>query len=157
MTIQRADARFVLSHPVDSVAVLGPREGWEQALAMAGVPVTGVDSGPDLVVASTGAAGEALASGARSVLVEGRVRARPAPADPPRRRLLTLPALDEPRLIVPLDQRASLRYALGVLARRRWRRARGRCPMCGYRLVGGAGCPECGAGYAVSGDVDPAR
>ena len=126
MTIQRADARFVLSHPVDSVAVLGPREGWEQALAMAGVPITGVDSGPDLVVASTGAAGEALASGARSVLVEGRVRARPAPADPPRRRLLTLPSLDEPRLIVPLDQRASLRYALGVLARPKaaWKRAR---------------------------------
>lgn len=124
----------------ETALVLDELNGWEEGLRSAGVTV-GATGRPDLVVADAAHVAAAVASGAPTVLLEGRGAARAlAGSFPHVERYLSIPSLAAPHLILPLGHRAAADYAvrnwsLGVsLVRRarnqaaRWLLARGALP-----------------------------
>jgi len=97
-------------------------DGWPEGLGEAGTDV--LDKGaraPDLVVAPVRASAAALASEARSVILEGRNGARKLrPAYPNVQRFLPIPDSLEPQVLVPLDRPQMTQYVL-----RHWTLPRG--------------------------------
>lgn len=120
MSLRRIDIRFALPHAVRRAAVLGV-EDWRDALAEAGVELA--ESGElDLAVAPVGLGEEAVALGARAVVLEGRggvgaLRGTGYHAV----RYLPLPSVAAPDLLLPLTRDAPVAYAL-----RTWRPAESR-------------------------------
>jgi hypothetical protein len=107
--------------------VIGGLEEWCRGLEQAGVAVT--DSAPrrapDLAVAPAPLARSALATGAEMLLLEGRVP-RDVQIAASTRQLLARPGLEQPSLLIPLDDPLVSCYAVehwSVLDRR-WKVAR---------------------------------
>ncbi|HEY7694389.1 MAG TPA: hypothetical protein VH816_18785 [Gaiellaceae bacterium] len=117
-SVARADLRFVLASPVRSAVVLGDLAPWTEALAFAGVQVDDRARRPDVAVAPVGLARSALATGAPTIVLEGRAFHRLSRAGFAVRRYLPLPSIEAPGLILPTGDAAPVRYAL-----RRWRPA----------------------------------
>jgi Phosphotransferase enzyme family len=112
VSLHRVDARFVLPEPIKTAFVVGDR-GWRDGLAAAGVEVVADPSGTDLVVASSRDIHMALAMGSPAVIVEGRdsaARMRHAGYAPTR--VLPLPGVETPTLLLPLDQPNAAAYAI---------------------------------------------
>jgi hypothetical protein len=112
VSLHRVDARFLLPEPVTTAFVVGDR-GWRDGLAAAGVRVVTDPSGADLVVASSRDARTALAVGSAAVILEGRgtlARMRHAGYAPIR--VLPLPGVETPTLLLPLDQSRASWYAI---------------------------------------------
>ena len=82
----------------------------------------------DLAVASAGSAGDAAATGAGMVVVEGARRPSLGSQALATRAFLALPSVEEPTFFLPLDCRAALRYALteSLAPPVRWKRLRNR-------------------------------
>ncbi len=102
-------------------------QGWKAGLASAGIDVTGeAAERPDLAVAPARLAAEALATGARSIILEGSRRRALEGAGFRARRHVLRPTRQRPTLALPLDQRAAVAYALKhwSVVDRRWKRAR---------------------------------
>jgi Phosphotransferase enzyme family len=129
VSLHRVDPRFVLPHRVRRAVVLGGLEEWRAGLVSAGIEVLDETSDgrpPDVVVAPARLAGEARSTRARSIIVEGS-RERPFRGGEYRaRRLLLRPTRERPTLALPLDQPASVLYALErwSVVDRRWKTAR---------------------------------
>jgi hypothetical protein len=122
------DARFLLPREPRSALVLGGLDGWAGGLAAAGLEVArGAGArGPDLAVAPARMARRAVATGAPMIVLEGAIRPRLAGAGLDVRRLLARPGVDEPSLLLPLDDPVVAPYAVerfGVVDRR-WKLAR---------------------------------
>ena len=112
MSLHRVDARFLVDEPVTTAFVVGDR-GWRAGLEAAGVPISTEPDGADLVVASSRDAGAALAAGGAAVILEGRseaARMRRAGYIPTR--VLPLPAIETPVLLLPLDRPNASAYAI---------------------------------------------
>jgi len=129
VSLHRVDPRFVLSHRVSRAVVLDGLEEWRAGLESAGIEVSDESSDrrpPDLVVSPARLAREARHTKARSIIVEGS-RERPfRRGDYQARRLLLRPTRERPTLALPLDQPASVSYALErwSVVDRRWKTAR---------------------------------
>jgi hypothetical protein len=120
MNVARADLRFTLPRPIRRALVLGELEDWAEALALGGVDVVADGKQADLVVAPSDLGRDAVASGARMIVLEGRRFRDLSRRGLHVRRYLPLPSVDAPDLILPLGYPAAARYAL-----ERWRPARG--------------------------------
>ncbi len=142
MSLRRIDVRFALPHPVRRAAVVG-LEDWIEGLAQAGVAVARGGE-LDLAVAPVERTAEALALGARAVLLEGRGGARRLrSAGYATTRYLPLPSIESPDLLLPLGRDAPVGYAL-----RTWRPAETRlkrtrnAALAGLARVGGLPDPR---------------
>jgi hypothetical protein len=103
------------------VSVLGDLAGWRSGLRSAG-HTKAAGARPDVAVATGGHVREALASGAETLLVEGRVpRRRLRQAGFAVERFLPLPSVDRAEILLPLERAHVARYAL-----ERWSPPRGR-------------------------------
>jgi hypothetical protein len=117
VTLRRVDARFALARRVERATVLGHLDAWRQGLELAEVQVT--DGNVDLVVAPSALADQAVARRSDAILLEGRGGARAlVRAGYHVRKLLPLPDLEAPDLLLPVERGAPSRYALV-----RWRPA----------------------------------
>jgi hypothetical protein len=115
MSLQHADARFLLPEITRTATVLGDLQEWAQGLRLAGVDVADhvVAEPPDLAVAPARLAGAAVDTGAPMVVLEGTgARRTLLDAGYRVRRFLPMPSLDEPEVLLPLEQPAAARYAL---------------------------------------------
>jgi hypothetical protein len=111
VSLRRIDLRFAFPHEVRRAAVFGLDE-WSAGLEEAGVEL-GRDGGLDLAVAPVDRASEALAVGARAVVLEGRGGARRLRrAGYDASRYLPLPSIEAPDLLLPLARHAPVGYAL---------------------------------------------
>ena len=137
MSLQRADARFLLPEVTRTATVLGDLQEWAQGLRLAGVQVAdhGVGKPPDLAVAPAGLARAAVDTGAPMVVLEG-TGARRTLLDAGYRvqRFLPIPNLDEPEVLLPLEQPAAARYVLEQLRPPATLRARARTRMASVLL-----------------------
>ncbi len=96
--------------------MLGELDEWRDGLSRVGIQLGNSGSPPDLVVAPASHARDALASPADMLILEGRVSlADFRSAGYAARRFGPVPSLDQPRLLLPLDQPVPARYAI-----RRW-------------------------------------
>jgi hypothetical protein len=133
----RADALFVLPRLPRRVALYGDPPGWRNDLRERGVELVDDPAAADAVVATEERLGEALASGAAAVVVEGsrKVADDLREAGLSARRLLSLPVAGTPALFVDLDRRRAARYGIerGLVHPELWRTARNRVVA---RLVG---------------------
>jgi hypothetical protein len=112
MSLRRIDVRFVLPRLPRRAVVFG-LDDWSAALREAGVDVDQGAKKPDLAVAPQERAGEAVSSGAATVILEGRDGSRRLrSAGFMTRSYLPLPALEDPDLIVPLGAGSRARYVL---------------------------------------------
>jgi hypothetical protein len=115
MSLQYADARFLLPEMTRTATVLGDLQEWAQGLRQAGVDVVdhAVAEPPNLAVAPARLAMAAVATGAPMVVLEGTgARRTLLDAGYRVRRFLPMPNLDEPEVLLPLEQPAAARYAL---------------------------------------------
>jgi hypothetical protein len=115
MSLQRADARFLLPVITRTATVLGDLQEWVQGLRLAGVVAADhvVAEPPDLAVAPARLARAAVDTGAPMVVLEGTgARRTLLDAGYRVRRFLPIPSLDEPEVLLPLEQPAAARYAL---------------------------------------------
>jgi hypothetical protein len=116
LSIWRADPRFVLPNPVERAVVLGGLGGWLEGLGQAGVETTDrftADSVPPLVVAPVELAGDAIASGAGSIILEGRGGASALrQAGFETQRLVPTPSISAPRHLVRVDHTRASVYAI---------------------------------------------
>jgi hypothetical protein len=132
VSLRAADARFVLPGPVTRAVVSDTLPRWRDALRAAGYevkdlsdPWTGTLPGIDLVVAPLGPATTDPALDSQQCLLTGWV-----PSGPLRRRglhtirYLALAGSSGPRVLVPLNHRAAVRYLLTSWSRPRSRMAR---------------------------------
>lgn len=127
MSLRRVDARFCLAEPPRTARVLGGLEGWRDGLAEAGVEVR-LSGRIDLVVAPVSAAAEAIATDAGAVILEGRGGSRQLSPVLSARSVLVRPRADRAELLLPLDERTPLAYAIsnwsaGYTRRKRIRNA----------------------------------
>jgi hypothetical protein len=109
--------------------VLGGLEDWRAGFVSAGIEVVGGSSDgglADVVVSSARLVGEARSVRARSIIVEGSREGPFRGGEYQARRLLLRPTRERPTLALPLDQRASVSYALErwSVVDRRWKAAR---------------------------------
>jgi Phosphotransferase enzyme family len=127
MSVRRVDARFLLPNPPSTALVLGDLDAWRTALQDLGVAVIDRPSGEpaDLVVAPAGLHVAAERSGSDMLILEGRC---PRPATYNSRRFLARPSLEQPSLLVPLDDPVPARYAIErwSVVDTRWKRIRAR-------------------------------
>jgi hypothetical protein len=117
VSIARADARFLLPEPVRSAVVLDGLERWAPALASAGVEIVAAGATADLVVAPARLWREALASGARGIVLEGgdrRTQLHRAGLSATAH--LPVPSAADPAVLLPLGRPTVARYALTQLA-----------------------------------------
>jgi hypothetical protein len=115
MSLQRSDARFLLPEMTRTATVLGDLPEWALGLRMAGVDVVDhtVAEPPNLAVAPARLARAAVDTGAPMVVLEGRGASRTLVDVGYRvRRFLPIPSLDEPEVLLPLEQPAAARYVL---------------------------------------------
>jgi hypothetical protein len=128
VSLHRVDPRFVLPHRVSRAVVLEGLEEWRAGLVSAGIEVADGSGGgpPDVVVSPARLAGKARDTRARSIIVEGSRERAFRRGDYQARRLLLRPTRSRPTLALPLDQPASVSYALErwSVVDRRWKRAR---------------------------------
>jgi hypothetical protein len=119
-----------LPAPPRTAVVLGSLEGWDEGLRRAGIDAVSADAGhPDVTVATGRLFRQALATGAESVLLEGRSpRRRLEGSGLHVRRFLPLPDVERAEILLPLDVPAAARYVLERWAppARRWKRVRNR-------------------------------
>lgn len=124
----RADAVFALPRLPTTATVFGDLPAWETDLAERGIQL--VRRSPDLAVAAPAAVGEALASEARSVIVDsGRKAGEPLSRDGfSVRRLLPLPVEGTPVAYVDVEARQAAAYGLrhALPHAERWRALRNR-------------------------------
>lgn len=128
----RADAIFALAELPRTAVVFGEPPGWADDLRERGVEVwlrpTGADV--DLAVATGELATRAIATGARSVVIDGSARATRLLRSHRYHtsRLLTIPLRGSPGLFLNLDHGRAARFGIahGVVHRERWRRLRNR-------------------------------
>jgi hypothetical protein len=130
----RADAIFALPELPEAVALYGSPPGWLTDLRERSIEVvpspTNAGRPPDLAVATDEGVEEALASGARSLIVDGArdahrlVRARGFDVT----RLMPLPVSGSPVLFLDVGQRRAARYGIehGIVHAERWRIVRNR-------------------------------
>ncbi|MGZ4383740.1 MAG: hypothetical protein ACXVY3_04005 [Gaiellaceae bacterium] len=105
-----------LPQPVVRAAVLAGADEWSELLRDAGVEVDGADK-PDLVVAPTARASEVARIGAPIALLLGRSGARELRrAGFATQRLLPIPSLRHPALLLPLRSPRASAYALSNLS-----------------------------------------
>ena len=108
MSIQRADARFLLPFAPTSATVCRGMEAWEAGLDAAGVSVVNGGAAPELAVARSDDVASAAATGARALLLERRpvrsVRGYSV------RRFLPISSIARPELLVPVDRANIVRY-----------------------------------------------
>lgn len=129
MSLRRVDARFVLPRSPARACVLGSVDGWEDGLRLAHIELASEENAPELMVAPATHARLAAASGAPTVLIEGRgARRTLARVYPLVERFLPIPSLVEPHLILPLGHPRAGDYAVRhwSLAQDLRRRARNR-------------------------------
>jgi len=113
VSLRRVNARLVLPHPVERAVVLPGSESWIAGLEAVGVHVTADPSAAQLAVAPSRLVAEALATGAAMLIVEGRGAGRTLRrAGFAVERLLPLPSVEEPDVLLPLDRPSVARYAL---------------------------------------------
>jgi hypothetical protein len=129
VSLHRVDPRFVLPHRVSRAVVLEGLEEWRVGLISAGIEVSDGSSDcgpPDVVVSPARLAAKARHTRARSIIVEGSRERSFRGGDYQARRLLLRPTRSRPTLALPLDQPASVSYALErwSVVDRRWKRAR---------------------------------
>jgi hypothetical protein len=127
VSLHRVDPRFVLPHRVGRAVVLDGLQEWAAGLASARIDVNGEPAErPDLAVAPARLAAEALATGARSIILEGSRRRALEGAGYRARRLVLRPTRQRPTLALPLDHPAAVAYALEhwSVVDRRWKRVR---------------------------------
>jgi hypothetical protein len=111
VSLRRVDLRFAFPHEVRRAAVIDLDE-WRTGLEEAGVELAR-DGDLDLAVAPVERSSEAVALGARAVVIEGRGgtrRLRGAGYDASR--YLPLPTIQAPDLLLPLERHAPVGYAL---------------------------------------------
>jgi hypothetical protein len=129
VSLHRVDPRFILPHRVGRAVVLGELGEWRAGLVSAGVEVWddwSAGEPPDVVVSPARFAGEALATGARSIILEGS-RERAFRLGPYRTgQFLLRPTRERPTLALPLDQPTATSYALErwSVVDRRWKTVR---------------------------------
>jgi hypothetical protein len=117
VTLRRVDSRFLLPHPVHRAAVLGGIDGWVEGLERAGVSVAARPAELlDLAVAPVAQAREALALGARAVILEGRGGRAVGRAGLERKSYLPLPGPTDPLVFVPLGSGGPARYGFAQWA-----------------------------------------
>ncbi len=109
--------------------VLGGLEEWRAGLVSAGIEVSdgsGDGPPPDVVVTPARLVGEARYTKARSIILEGSRERSFRRGDYQARRLLLRPTRERPTLALPLDQPASVSYALErwSVVDRPWKTAR---------------------------------
>jgi hypothetical protein len=129
VSLHRVDPRFVLPHRVGRAVVLGGLEEWRAGLRSAGIVVSDDardGEPPDLVVSPARLAAEARSRAARSIIVEGSSERSFASGAYGTGRLLLRPTRERPTLALPLDQPASVAYALErwSVVDRRWKTVR---------------------------------
>jgi hypothetical protein len=115
MSLQRADARFLLPELTRTAIVLGDLQEWAQGLRLAGVRVAdhAMAEPPNLAVAPAPLARAAVDTGAPMVVLEGTgTRRTLLDAGYRVQRFLPIPSLDEPEVLLPLEQPAAATYAL---------------------------------------------
>lgn len=116
MSLRRVDTRFLLPRLVRTAAVVGSLPGWRDGLEEAGICVTAAplaDRRVELAVASAERLRDAIALAPASVIAEGRGAGRHLHrAGYHVDRFLPLPSVEEPQLLLPLDQAAPARYAV---------------------------------------------
>jgi hypothetical protein len=111
VSLRRIDLRFAFPHEVRRAAVFGLDE-WSAGLEEAGVEL-GREGDLDLAVAPVERASDALAVGARAVVLEGRGGARRVRrAGYAASRYLPLPSIEAPDLLLPLEGDTPVGYAL---------------------------------------------
>lgn len=116
MNVNRADLLYALPHDVARATVLPGAEAWAEPLRAAGIELDG-DGAPELVVAPASALDAALATGAPTLLLDGRAsRRKLARAGYAAARFLPMPSLDQPSLLLPLDDARGARYGLERLS-----------------------------------------
>jgi hypothetical protein len=130
VSLRRGDVRFLLPRLPERALVLGDLDGWREALAGAMVEVVPGDDRrtPELAVAPAALAGRALASGAEMVVLEGAAPRALARSGLALARLLPRPSLEEPSLLVPVDDPVVSAYAVDhwSVVDRRWKAVRAR-------------------------------
>jgi hypothetical protein len=125
VSLHRVHARFLLPRSATSAFVAGDN-GWVDGLRAAGVQVAREPAGEaDLAVASSRDLAAALRAGSEMVILEGRSGERKLRREGYATwRVLPLPRLETPVLLLPLDQPAASSYAVeywtvpGTLAKR---------------------------------------
>ncbi|HEU0304873.1 MAG TPA: hypothetical protein VFR32_09870 [Gaiellaceae bacterium] len=128
--------------------MLGSLDGWAQGLREAGVEVRS-EGAVDLVVAPASAASRALAVGAKALVLEGRSgRRRLQRAGMWAEALLLRPQAEQPRFLIPLEEREAAAYAIAQWGAgdTRWRRLRNAVAA---RGAAGGMLPELGPVVAV--------
>src|SRR5215210_1464779 len=75
-SLRRIDARFLAPHAIRAATVYGELATWRDGLQRAGVALVAAPVKPDLAVTDTPHVEDAVASGARTIIVEGRGGAR---------------------------------------------------------------------------------
>jgi hypothetical protein len=113
MSLRRIDPRFVLPRRPATAVVLGDLEEWRRGLEQTGVDVVAASprKAPDLTVAPAQLAHPALATGAQMLLLEGRLP-RELRLGAKTRQLLARPDLEQPSLLIPLDEPLVSCYAV---------------------------------------------
>jgi hypothetical protein len=128
VSLRRTDARFLLPRHAERALVLGALDPWREGLLQAGVEVLAARNPrrPDLVVAPVSLASEALASRADMVVLEGAPPRRLRTGDLTFQRLLARPNLEEPSLLLPVDDPVAALYAVErwSVVDRGWKSAR---------------------------------
>jgi len=129
VSLHRVDPRFVLPHAVRRAVVLGELDEWRAGLASAGIEVSDESADrppPDVVIAPTQLAGEARATGATSIIIEGSRERAFRESGYASRRVVLRPTRERPTLALPLDQPVSVSYALErwSVVDRPWKAAR---------------------------------
>lgn len=142
MSFARTDARFLLPEVVGSATVLGELDGWAPALASAGIELGAPGSSADLVVAPAARWRDAVASGARGIVLEGADRrAHLRRAGLSSRAYLPVPSPADPTVMLPLGAPHVTTYALTRLAAPRSARKAARNRLLGHLLGSGARLP----------------
>lgn len=124
MNPSRADARFLSPNPIARAVVLAESADWNPALAQADIEVGGPS--PDVAIAPATRTREATATGAPTVILEGRSVEQALRREGwTARTYLALPDLEEPQAFVPIGSPVA-RYALSVWlpAWERWKLVR---------------------------------
>jgi hypothetical protein len=126
LSLHRIDPRFILPHRVSRAVVLGGLEEWRAGLSSVGIEVCAEADErepPDVVVSPAEFAAQAFRTRSASIIVEGSCGARALHHGYAARRILLRPSRERPTLALPLDQPASVSYALErwSIVDRRWK------------------------------------
>jgi hypothetical protein len=128
-SIRRVDARCIAPTRVRTATVLGDLDAWREGLELVGVDVrTAAGAKPDLVVAPPALVGEAVATGADVIAVEGGGARALTQAGYTVERYWPRPRIENPTLLLALGHPHAARYAAlhASGSRSGWRATRNR-------------------------------